>query len=239
MVARRGYRADVMPPDPTARDGAFDEPVPIDTGPLAVRRSVDRTGMDRIEFFSDAVFAISMTLLVVTLVLPMSVLPATFAEAVNGLSHGLFTFVLSFVVIGQFWIAHHRLFRLIRGYDLALLWLNLLHLLGICFLPFPTEILGRYFGAPGAGFLYGGTLTATSLFGAAIWFYARTRRLTSSLDRDVERAMTFRATATPIAFAIGTAFVPISMWLAVAIWGLLLPLTRSIVTAAARARSTP
>lgn len=50
--------------------------------------------------------------------------------------------MLSFVVIGRFWIAHHRLFRLIRSYDLGLLWLNLFHLLGICVLPFPTELLG-------------------------------------------------------------------------------------------------
>jgi len=209
-----------------------------ETGPLAIRRFADRSGMDRIEFFSDAVFAIAMTLLVVTLVLPVSVLPPSFDEAMRGLSNGLFAFALSFVVIGQFWIAHHRLFRLIRRYDLALLWLNLLHLLGICFLPFPTELLGRYFGSAGAGFLYGATLTATSLIGAAIWFYARGRRLTGPLDHDVQRATTLRATATPIGFAVGTAFVPISMGLAVAIWGLLLPVTRAAVTAVARAKTS-
>jgi len=131
----------------------------------------------------------------------------------------------------------HDALPIFRRYDLGLLWLNLLHLLGICFLPFPTELLGRYFDTAGAGFLYGGTLTATSVFGAAIWFYSRARQLTGSLDRDVRRATTFRAIATPIAFLIGTAFVPISMSVAVAIWGLLLPLTRSVVTVAARTKT--
>jgi uncharacterized membrane protein len=194
--------------------------------------------MDRVEFFSDAVFAIAMTLLVVTLVVPVSVPLEELRQALHDLSDQLFAFALSFVVIGQFWIAHHRLFRLIRSYDLALLWLNLLHLLGICFLPFPTELLGRYFGSNIAGFLYGGTLTATSLVGAAIWFYALARGLAPSVDADVQRATTFRAIMTPIAFAVGTAFVPLSMWVAVAIWGLLLPITRAAVTVAARIKNT-
>jgi TMEM175 potassium channel family protein len=194
--------------------------------------------MDRVEFFSDAVFAIAMTLLVVTLVVPVATKPEELSHALGELSDQLFAFALSFVVIGQFWIAHHRLFRLIRSYDLALLWLNLLHLLGICFLPFPTELLGRYFGSDVAGFLYGGTLTATSLVGASIWFYALARGLAPSVDPDVRRATTFRAVMTPIAFAVGTAFVPVSMWVAVVIWGLLLPITRAAVTVAARTKST-
>jgi TMEM175 potassium channel family protein len=194
--------------------------------------------MDRVEFFSDAVFAIAMTLLVVTLVVPVATKPEELSHALGELSDQLFAFALSFVVIGQFWIAHHRLFRLIRSYDLALLWLNLLHLLGICFLPFPTELLGRYFGSHVAGFLYGGTLTATSLVGASIWFYALARGLAPSVDPDVRRATTFRAVMTPIAFAVGTAFVPVSMWVAVVIWGLLLPITRAAVTVAARTKST-
>jgi uncharacterized membrane protein len=194
--------------------------------------------MDRVEFFSDAVFAIAMTLLVVTLVVPEAVSAEGLGQALHDLSDQLFAFALSFVVIGQFWIAHHRLFRLIRSYDLGLLWLNLLHLVGICFLPFPTELLGRYFSSELAGFLYGGTLTATSLVGASIWFYALARGLAPSVDPDVRRATTFRAIMTPIAFAVGTAFVPLSMGIAVAIWGLLLPITRAAVTAAARARST-
>lgn len=70
-----------------------------------------------------------------------------------------------------------------------------------------------------------------------IWFYARAR-LTGPLEPDAERATTFRATATPIAFAVGTVVVPLSMGLAVAIWGLLLPLTRAAATAVARAKAS-
>jgi TMEM175 potassium channel family protein len=225
-----------MSSDATSTGDQASEAVPVDAGRLAVRRSDDPTGMDRIEFFSDAVFAIAMTLLVVSLVIPVSTRPPTLDDAMDGLSNGLFAFALSFVVIGQFWISHHRLFRLIRRYDLALLWLNLFHLLGICFLPFPTELLGCYFGDDRAGLLYGATLTATSVFGAGIWFYSRARHLTGRIERDVERATTFRAIATPIAFAAGTALAPLSMQVAVMVWALLLPIARAVVTVTARAR---
>jgi uncharacterized membrane protein len=217
--------------------GRRDDSVDEDAGPLAVQRSSDVAGVERIEFFSDAVFAIAMTLLVVTLLVPEGTAAGDATAALRGLSEELFAFALSFVVIGQFWIAHHRLFKTIKRYDLGLLWLNLFHLLGICFLPFPTEILGRYYGSSTAGFLYGATLTATSLFGAAIWFYARARHLTGAVAPSAERATTFRAATTPAAFAIGTAFVAVSMTAAVAIWALLIPITRAVVTATARARA--
>jgi uncharacterized membrane protein len=55
-----------------------------------------------------------------------------------------FSYVLSFLVIGNYWIAHHQTFRYVMSYNKALLWMNLLFLLSISFIPFPTALLGEY-----------------------------------------------------------------------------------------------
>ena len=100
--------------------------------------------MERLVFFSDAVFAIVITLLVLPLTAEIK-LPA---EA-QDLRHEVATqwpkivsFVVSFLVIGQFWIAHHNTFSLIRRFDPGLLWLNLVVLQTVSFMPFPTPVLG-------------------------------------------------------------------------------------------------
>jgi uncharacterized membrane protein len=54
------------------------------------------------------------------------------------------SYVISFLVVAVYWMAHHRVFRPIRGYDGTLLWLNFLFLMTISFLPFPTSLLGEY-----------------------------------------------------------------------------------------------
>src|SRR5919197_2493902 len=101
-----------------------------------------RSDVERIAFFSDAVFAIAMTLLVVQLSVPTG--PAgELGHTLRARGSKFFAFGLSFLVIGQYWLAHHRVFRHIRRYDLGLLWLNLLWLLAIAFLPFPTAVLGN------------------------------------------------------------------------------------------------
>jgi Endosomal/lysosomal potassium channel TMEM175 len=69
-------------------DPATERPESTEAGPLAMRRSADRIGIDRIEFFSDAVFAIAMTLLVVTLVIPESVQAAGLGDALDGCPTG-------------------------------------------------------------------------------------------------------------------------------------------------------
>jgi uncharacterized membrane protein len=67
-------------------------------------------------------------------------------------------------------MGHHRIFRHVYRYDLGLMWLNLLYLLGIAFLPFPTALLGNYFDSGRAGLYYGLSLFVPSAIGATIWF---------------------------------------------------------------------
>ena len=103
--------------------------------------------LDRLIFFSDAIFAIVMTLLVLEIRVP-DVPSDVAAQEVPGLVFELWpkllSYVLSFLVIGLYWIGHHQTFRYVRSYDRTLLWLNLVFLLSISFIPFPTDLLGEY-----------------------------------------------------------------------------------------------
>ena len=94
---------------------------------------------DRVLFFSDAVFAIAITLLVVDIRVPEVVLNA--GNQLYESRDKILSFVISFLVIGLFWMGHHRLFRYITALDRPVIFLNLLFLGAIAFLPYPTALL--------------------------------------------------------------------------------------------------
>ena len=105
--------------------------------------------LDRLVAFSDGVFAIAMTLLVLNLTVPTLTGSAEHVDEelwrkLRDQWPELFSYALSFWVIGRFWLVHHRMFRLVRRADGALMTLNLLLLGFIALIPWPTEMLGRY-----------------------------------------------------------------------------------------------
>jgi uncharacterized membrane protein len=102
---------------------------------------------ERVAFFSDAIFAIAMTLLVVSLDVPHLVDETSSKElgdAINDLSPQLLMFFISFAVLGSFWLAHHRTFGRLAGIDRRATTVNLVYLAFIAFLPFPSSLLGEY-----------------------------------------------------------------------------------------------
>jgi uncharacterized membrane protein len=180
----------------------------------------DVRAIDRIAFFSDAVVAIAMTLLGIQLRLPITTTSVTLAHDLGQLGDQYVSFVLSFIVIAMFWRSHHRRFDVLVAYDDRLIALNTLFLLSIVFLPFPTEVLGRYGGRTATIFYASSMLVAglASLLNA--WYVFRVRlvsdRLTSR-DRaaDMWRGAAFVAMfglSIPVAFlSVGAAQV---MWVA-------------------------
>lgn len=109
----------------------------------------NKHNLERMVFFSDAVFAIAITLLVIEIEVPKLPANASRADAWHefaALSPNLFAFALSFLVIGRFWMGHHKLFSHVVRFDERLLWPNLLFLLGIAFMPFATGFLGSNLG---------------------------------------------------------------------------------------------
>jgi uncharacterized membrane protein len=119
---------------------------------------------DRVLFFSDAVFAIAITLLAFDL--PKKGL----ADAAGG----LFSFAISFAVIGLFWLGHHSVFRYITALDRRLIMINLLFLGFIALLPYPTRLLSRPGGTPHAApvIFYAACSAAAGLAEGAVWWYA-------------------------------------------------------------------
>jgi uncharacterized membrane protein len=103
--------------------------------------------LERIILFSDAVFAIAITLLVLEIKLPDTVQPATaaaFDDHLLSVVPRLFGFLVSFFLIGFYWTTHHRIFATVIRYDHILLRLNLLLLFFIVLLPFSTSLLAEY-----------------------------------------------------------------------------------------------
>ena len=105
----------------------------------------------RVLAFSDGMFAIAMTLLVIGIEVPDladadSV--ADLADALGDSSDSITSFVISFAVIGRYWLAHHNLFSLLGAFDRGLIGLNLVYLGLIAFLPFPTALFGQLLRQP-------------------------------------------------------------------------------------------
>jgi len=119
---------------------------------------------------------------------------------------------LSFAVIGLYWISHHRRFRYIKRYDEGLLWLNLLLLACVVFLPFATELIGTHPDDKVSIVTYGLGLSAAGFASVLMWVYAsHDYRLINREDvtpEAVKRA-TVRILAPPVVFllATGVAFV--------------------------------
>ena len=102
---------------------------------------------ERLVFFSDAVVAIAMTLLVLPLVdLVRDAGGHDSAEVFHDSQWIIGGFLLSFVVIMRFWISHHRIFENVKAYSQPLMLVNMAWLLSIVFLPFPTEMVSRFTG---------------------------------------------------------------------------------------------
>lgn len=117
-------------------------------------------GFERFVFFSDAVFAIAITLLVLNLKPPLN---DHGAFDITPVIPNLFGFGLSFCVVGRYWLAHHQLFDAVRNYDRRLLVTNLGFLAAIVFLPFPTSVVAQAKAETGPVVLYTLSLAAIGI----------------------------------------------------------------------------
>ena len=143
-----------------------------DSGPL--REASDTS---RLETFSDGVFAIAITLLILDVRVPH--VEHDLGRALLALWPNYVGYVVSFLTIGVLWINHHRMFRLIRRTDHVFLVLNTLFLMVVAFVPFPTAVVAEYIRVPTertvAAVAYGMTGIALAVMFNALWRYAAAR----------------------------------------------------------------
>src|SRR4030081_1715517 len=132
------------------------------------------TETTRVEAFSDGVFAIAITLLILNIKIPLPAGGPLLAQMGRQWASYI-SFVISFAFIGIMWINHHRLFSHIKRADNLLLIFNLLLLLGVTAVPFPTAVLAAHLGGPdqrAAAMLFSGTYFFIAIFFNLLWRYA-------------------------------------------------------------------
>ena len=185
-------------------------------------------GIGRILALSDGVFAIAITLLILDIAVPATTSDAGLPKALLALWPRYLAYVLSFLVIARFWVAHHQAFRLIGRYDAVLVWLNLLLLMFVAFLPFPTAVLGEHNGTPAAAVLYAAAVVLAGTASVAYWWYAsgRGRLLRPDTGRARVRALRARGLVGPVFFALTLPIAAFAPYVAEILWFLVFPLTR-------------
>ena len=133
-------------------------------------------GTQRTEAFSDGVFAIAITLLIIEIGVPHLDGGESLSDALWDLWPSYGAYVLSFVMIGIYWANHHSFFKLFVRSDHVFLMLNVAFLMCIAFLPFPTAVLGEYLDnadeRQSAVTLYALGLLLPALTWLALWLYA-------------------------------------------------------------------
>ena len=182
---------------------------------------------ERVLFFSDAVFAIAITLLVVDLRVPDFVLDA--GHQLYSARFRILGFAISFLVIGLFWMGHHRLFRFITALDRPLIFLNLLFLGTIAFLPYPTALLfASSTKQPAGPVFYAACVAGAGLVELAIWLYAiRVKGLVpASVSPSIRRAEIAQLLPTPIVFGLSIPVAFAAPGFAPFTWILLVPIGR-------------
>ena len=187
----------------------------------------------RIEAFSDGVFAIAITLLILEIKIPVE--NGDLANQLLRQWPSYIAFVISFLFIGIMWINHHRLFNHIKRSDNVLMVLNLLLLLGVTSVPFPTAVLAqnlRQSGQRAAMILYNGTYFVIAIFFNVLWRYCVSKNH-HLLGKEVDVAAVEKITAQyafgPVVYFVCMALAWISvpasllMNIALAIYFLLPP----------------
>ena len=181
--------------------------------------------LDRVVFFSDAVFAIAMTILALSLTIPTRTRDSRVAHALGHEVPAIVTYVVSFLVIGLNWMAHHRMFRYIRRLDTTSMLLNLAILCVVAFVPFPAAVLGDHGNTTAAVVFYAGTMAVLGVLMATFWLYATHdgRLIAVDTPEGLTEHTTWRAFTVPAVFL---ASIPIAFadpnaaewsWLAIAL----------------------
>ncbi len=166
--------------------------------------------LDRISFFTDGVFAIAITLLVIEFKVPVVEHPTD--EALwHRLAHMgllLLGFLISFCIVGYYWSVHHRIFGYVEKYTSRLIWLNLMFLFSVVLLPFTSGLLGEYASETELHLPYGIyvlNICFTAIMNAILWFYVSNPKhniLTHQISRERILLGFYYTLVVPILFVI-------------------------------------
>ncbi len=185
---------------------------------IRLRRSQAVAGLttERISAFSDGVFSIAITLLVLNLripIVPSNVpdVPGKLLDQLRAQWPSLLSYLLSFVIVGIYWVAHHNMFHYIKRSDRPFLWINILLLMCVAFIPFPAGLLGQYSGQRISLITYASSLILTNLMLSLLWWYATSnhRLVDQDIDPHFVRTVNRRNMTSPVVYlvSIGLSFL--------------------------------
>jgi uncharacterized membrane protein len=163
-IARRGRIGPTM---------AEHEANPATTRTVALTREESEVDFARVVAFSDGVFAIAITLLVLALEIPENA--SDVGDKLLSQDDDFWAYLLSFAVLGSLWLSHHRFFQSVAAFDGTLMILNLVYLCGIALVPFSSEVFGDFSGEADAVVLYAGNMAFVSaaFFGQVNYAYRK------------------------------------------------------------------
>lgn len=170
--------------------------------------------LSAISAFSDNIYAFSMTILITTLRLPSLSEQTSATELIGALSNDwrfLAIYAVSFLTIGSYWLLHHTIYSYLLKTDRAFIWLNLVLLLAVTFLPFPSALMGKYGRHSDTVFIYGVVISFTYLMINLITWYAcaNHRLISPELPKKVIRIFQIRVLA-PLILAISGTLLALS-----------------------------
>lgn len=186
---------------------------------------VGATETARLETFADGVMAIAITLLILEIAVPHAREGESLGTALADQWPSYAAYVVSFFTIGIMWVNHHHMFTLIERTTHTFLMLNVIFLMTIAALPWPTALIAEYIRDPGrrpmATLVYGGTMIAIAVMYNVVWRYAVARGL---LRPDVDPEGVRRASrgylAGPTVYAAITLLALINAWISLALFAL-------------------
>jgi uncharacterized membrane protein len=159
---------------------------------VAKKREEHEVEFSRIVAFSDGVFSIAITLLVLGINIGPGIPHDKLAHELWEEREPLLAYAISFAVIARFWMVHHSFFSEVKAFDGRLIGLNMLYLGFVVLMPFSSQVLGEYGGTLPAVVVYSANLTAVVLVGQGMAWDARHSGLATS-DAQTERESLVRA----------------------------------------------
>ena len=151
---------------------------------LLARFTQGELRLGRIEAFSDGVFAIIVTLLVLDLKVPVLTNPSDVGELWQGLIAQLprfLSWLISFIIVCKFWLNHHHVLVMARHADYGMVWINSIFLMGQSFIPFPTALIGQYSENALAVSIFGLVFALNTVLFIALQSYIQQRLLKPEL----------------------------------------------------------
>ena len=179
--------------------------------------------LTRIEAFSDGVFAIVVTLLVLELKVPA----LKDHGSVSELAHALYELVpkfvswlISFIIVCKFWLNHHHVLGLARHADYGMVWLNSIFLMGQAFIPFPTAMVGEYPANPLAVSAFGAMFALNTLLFLALQAYVVRRLIKPELAAAQDPHGILKGFIGPASYLVGAGFAWVSVHAAFIVYAL-------------------